>query len=367
MLEWMSDQKGYPLEEADVAVQLDLIWKVHGLQKAEEYFEGIPEIKRGYRVYGALLNCIAQARQLEKAEALMQTIRDLGFLKTEISYNPMLYLYTQLGTYEKLDALMQEMEEKGIKCTLLVFNTRLQAYVACSDIEGMEKFLAKMESDPQIKLEFRSYIIAANGYIKAGLSEEAETMLKKAESLIISGKSKSFSYEILLPSYAAIGKKAEVYRVWDLYKKLGRFYNTSYLCMINSLVKLDDIDGAEKIWEEWDFGKKIFDIRIPNLMGSFYCKKGHLEKAEICVNKIVESGKEPEARLLSLLATGYRVNGQMKKAVEMMKKAVEIRKPGSGWNPRVCTLTKCVEHLRNEGDEEAANELSKIIDEQCHS
>ncbi|KAH7842730.1 hypothetical protein Vadar_008510 [Vaccinium darrowii] len=107
--------------------------------------------------------------------------------------------------------------------------------------------------------------------------------------------------------YASIGKKNEVYRIWGLFKNSGRIYNMSYLCMMRSLVKLDDLDGAEKIWEEWEAVKECFDSRIPSLFVSAYCKKGLLGNAESIVNRLMESGVDPSMDIC-MAALGNRIS-----------------------------------------------------------
>lgn len=359
----MSDQRSYNISPGDVAIRLDLISKVHGLDDAEKYFNSIPDASRGYEIYGSLLNCYAHNKCLEKAEGIMQKMKELQFVKSALSYNVMLNLYSQMGKYEKLDILMQEMEENGINCDLFTFNIRLNAYAVSSDIEGMEKLLMKMEADPCIKVDYHAYVVAAKAYLKAGLIEKALTMLKRSEKLI-QGFSKWLALEMLITLYAAAGNKAEVYRVWNWYKDIGRFLNSGYMCMISSLVKLDDMDGAEKIWEEWDSGKKMFDIRIPNLMIGAYSRRGLWEKAEACINRIIDSGMEPDATSWDHLAAGYRVGKQMEKAVEAIKKAISTSK--HGWKPSLNTLNTCLKYLESQGDMEAVEELLKMVKEQCH-
>ncbi|KDP24137.1 hypothetical protein JCGZ_25794 [Jatropha curcas] len=363
--QWMTDQRCFILSPGDVAIQLDLITKVYGFEEAEKYFSSIPENSRGYQAYGALLNCYAHTKRLEKAEAVMEKMKELGFVKNALPYNIMLGLYSQMGKYEKLDGLMQEMQEKGIGCDLYTFNIRLNAYVASSDIEEMEKLLMKIEADPLINIDFHCYTTAANGYLKAGLIEKALTMLKRSEQLI-SGNPKRSDYEVLLTFYAAAGNKAEVYRIWNLYKKNGGFFNLGYQRMINSLVKLDDIAGAERIWEEWYAWKMFFDIRIPNLMIEAYCKKGLLEKAEALINKIIESGIEPDGVSWNHMAAGYYEGGQMSEAIEAIKKAISQSKPGR--KASFHNVEVCLKYLNGQGDVEAAEELLKMIKENgCYS
>lgn len=358
----MSDERGSEQSPGDFAVRLDLISKVHCLEQAEEYYNSIPDHLRGTQVYGALLNCYAHKRRLEKAEATMQKMRELGLVQT-LSYNVMLSLYSHLGRYEKLEALVKEMEEKGVNSDIYTFNIRLHAYVATSNIEEMEKLLMKMETDSLINIDFHTFFAVANGYLKAGLLEKSIVMLKRAEELTVPmvGTTKAHAYEMLLTLYGSAGNKDGVYRVWNSYKNTGRIFNSTYICMINSLMRLGDIDGAEWISEEWVSRKTLYDIRIPNAMIRAYSRKGLWKKAEEYVNKIVESGMQLEASSWDHLATGYHFGGQMAKAVETLKKAISISKPG--WKPNPYTLKTCLWYLESKGDKEAAEELLKFVGE----
>ncbi|KAF3444142.1 hypothetical protein FNV43_RR13832 [Rhamnella rubrinervis] len=359
--EWMSDERNHGLSSGDIAVRLDLISKVHGLEQAKKYFDSIPDSLTGYQTYGALLNCYAEKKYFEEAEAIFQKMRELDFVKGPLSYNVMLKLYSQVGKHEKFDILMQEMEGKGIKCNKATFNIRLNAYSATSDIEGMEKLLMKMETDPSVIMDWNAYVAAAKGYLKAGQVEKGLTMLRRAEKLI-GNQGKWFAYEQLLALYAVLGNKDEVYRIWNLYKSMDRLYNSGYVCMLRSLLKLDDIDGSEKILEEWESGKTCLDFRVPYILISAYCRKGLFEKAEAYVKRLTESGKELDAGIWNCMSTGYRMNGQMEKAVETMKNAALACQPE--WKPNRFTLASCLEYLKGKGDMEVAHEILRLLKEQ---
>lgn len=361
--EWLSDQTNHGRPPGDIAIQLDLISKVHGLEEAEKYFGSIPDSSRILQVYGALLNCYAEQKSLDKAEATMQKMRELDFLKSSLSYNVMLSLYSRIGKTEKLDILTKEMEEKGIEWDTFTFNIRLNAYAATSDIEGMEKLLMKMEADPVITIDWNAYVVAANGYLKAGLHGKTMEMVKKAEQHV-SSKSRRSAYEIFLTLYTAIQNKDEVYRMWDFYRNMGKVLNSGYICMISSLVKLDDIDGAKKIFEEWESGDTFFDIRVPRVLITGYCKKGLLEEAEAYINRLVESGRELDSIMWERMATGYRAHGQMEKAVETLKKA--FLAGGARWRPNRYILGSCLEYLKEQGNVEGSEEILRLLRDHCH-
>lgn len=349
----MSEQTEDKLTNSDAAICLDLIAKVHGLEEAQKYFEKIPEKSRDFRIYGALLSCYAHENSVELAEATMQKMRELGYAKS-LSYNVMLNLYSQVKQYEKMDALMQEMKARGMDWDNYTYNTRLNAYALAFDVECMEKLLSKMESDPYIKMDWNSYVVVANGFLKAGLKEKALAMMKKAEQLT-NVRSWKRTFEILLTLYSQIGNQDELYRLWNQYKKKGKFDNTTYLAMLTSLVRLDDIAGAERIVEEWEYGKTFYDIRIPKYLIGAYCKKGLLEKAEAYMNRLGEIGEEPDASLWIALASGYKLKKEMPKALEALKKAISISK--HGWRPNKFTLASCLDYLKEKGEVQAAQEL----------
>ncbi|XP_028807908.1 pentatricopeptide repeat-containing protein At2g20710, mitochondrial-like [Neltuma alba] len=290
--EWMSNEMNNQLPTADIAIQLDLKSKVHGLDEAERYFSSIPETSKVSKVYCALLNCYAEHGYVEKAEAIMQKIQQCSSISV-LTYNVMLSLYCRLGKYEELETLMEEMKEKRI-CDRYSYSIRLNAYAKTLDIEGMEKFLLQMEANGAA-VDWHTYALPAKAYIKAGLSEKALQMLKRSEHLINeSSRTRRIAYETLLNMYAAIGNKQEVYRVCSMCKNLGRSRNSVYVSMIGSLLKLDDIDGAERILEEWESDNTCSDMRIPNMLIGAYCKKGLLDKAEALISRYLKLGMKPE-------------------------------------------------------------------------
>ncbi|XP_062107336.1 pentatricopeptide repeat-containing protein At2g20710, mitochondrial-like [Humulus lupulus] len=358
--EWLSEANFGP-SSRDIAIHLDLISKVYGLERAEENFNSIPESFRIDKVHGTLLNCYTDKKSLEKAEDLFQKMKKMGFIQTALTYNAMLSLYSRMGKHEKLKILTQEMEQNGIKFDRFTLNIQLNAYAVTSNIEEMEKLLLKIEADHQIALDFHSYFIAANGYLKAGFPEKALIKLNRSEQ-VIPNKERKIAYERLLTLYAATGKKDEVYRIWNLFKNVGRVYNTGYLSMFSSLVKLDDIDGMEKIFEEWESVNTLFDNRIANLMLSAYCKKGLLEKAFVCVDRLFSnSGYEPDANLWLCLSTQCCIDGEMGKAVECMKKA--ILAGGPRWKVNRTTFVAFLEYLKKEGNMEPAHEILRLLHE----
>ncbi|KAG4384532.1 hypothetical protein AAZX31_13G280300 [Glycine max] len=274
----------------------------------------------------------------------------------------MLELYAKKGKYEKLDRLMQEMKEKDI-CNASTYTIRLNAYVVVTDIKGMEKLLMQMEADPVATVDWYTYMTAANGYRRVHNFEKVAEMLKKSEHLA-RGNTRRLAFESIQTMYAIIGNKDEVYRLWNMCTSLKKPNNSSYIRMLSSLAKLDEIDGAEKILEEWESKYANFDVRIPNLMISAYCKWGQFDKAEAYIRRLLDGGKQLDGRTWDRLACGYKAGNDMEKAVQAMKKAVS--KNLGGRRPDPFTLVACVKYLKEKGDLDLALEILKLCIENSH-
>lgn len=229
------------------------------------------------------------------------------------------------------------------------------AYVAASDISAMEKFLNRMEEDPHISVDWNIYSVAASGYLKVGLIDKALEMLKKIESN--RPHLERFSaFKYLLSLYARTSHKQELYRVWNLYKPSYECPE-AYSCMITCLTKLDDIEGAEKIFQEWECECTMYDFRVLNRLLSAYCKRCLFDKAESLVNKVIEE-RMPYASTWNILAKGYVEDKQMPKAVEMLKKAISVGR--KGWRPNSIILDACIEYLEGQGNLEEIEEIARL-------
>ncbi|PIA55307.1 hypothetical protein AQUCO_00800200v1 [Aquilegia coerulea] len=281
----------------------------------------------------------------------MGQMRKLGLVNSTDAYNLMLNFYANVGQYENLDKLLVEMNVKRVRPDKATFGICLTAYEATSDINGMEKILHTIDTNPDIVLDWTLYTTAGNTYINAGLIDKALEMLKKSEELIPRHKRRS-AYDSLIKLYASIGRKDDLYRIWNLYKSSGKVFSIAYHCMIASLLKVDDIVGAEKILEEWESSNVLHNFKDPNSLAPAYLENDLLEKA-------IKKGLKPCRTTFEILATGYIASNQMPKAIDSLKEAFLLRR--SGWKPIRDTLAACLIYMKQQGDAEKREEFVKLL------
>ncbi|XP_073002676.1 pentatricopeptide repeat-containing protein At2g20710, mitochondrial-like [Typha latifolia] len=353
---WMSDRRYFPISPGDAAYRLQLIYKVHGLEHAENYFDNLPKQLKVFQSYGAFLSCYTEEKSVGKAEALFQKMKELNIV-TAYSYNALMKLYSDLGEFEKVHTLFQAMGEMGILPDMFSYDILVEAYANAADIKGMEEVLLKI-NDRKDVANWHIHAVSAKGYLRAGLQDKALVELKKSEKLI-PPKKERVAYGFLLSIYADMGDKSKLYRIWNAYKLSEKESNSMYMCMISLLLKSDDIKGAEAILKEWESKFAFYDFRVPNLLINAYCTKGLLSKAEALVDEIIQKGRTPFANTWDRLASAYFKDGQILKAVEMEKKALVAGQ--IGWNPNPANAIASLEHLMEQKDVEAAEEFVRLL------
>ncbi|CAF1928479.1 unnamed protein product [Brassica napus] len=80
--------------------------------------------------------------------------------------------------------------------------------------------------------------------------------------------------------------QGEVHRLWeDECKKKEKLEDDEYRNVISSLFKLDDVEGAEKVYGEWKPDGPKLDLSIPGLLISRFCA----ERNELKVGELMSS------------------------------------------------------------------------------
>ncbi|KAL8159342.1 hypothetical protein V2J09_000879 [Rumex salicifolius] len=358
--QWMSNRRErFQLFSSDMAIQLDLIAKAYGISSAEDFFIRIPEIQKDNRVYGALLNAYVGAKVKDKAELLMETLRSKGYLSETLPYNVMMTLYMKLKEYNKVDLLISELKQKNIPLDMYSYNIWLSARGSGDSAEKVEEVYEEMKQNDTVKPNWSTFGTLATFYIRLGMLEKAEECLKGLESKIM-GRNR-LPYNYLINMYGSLGNKNEVYRVWSLYKSL--FYiipNWGYHAMINSLVKVGDLEGAEKIYHEWLSVKTMHDTRITNILLSGYVNQGHFGKAEGFFGLIGETGGKPTASSWEILAVCHIRQRRIPDALNCFREAATAQ-ASETWKPRPVNVSSFLELCEQEGDQTSKEDLVGFI------
>lgn len=344
-------------------MQLDLIGKVRGLDVAESYFQNLSENDKTEKLHGALLNCYVREGLVDKSLSQLQKMKDMGFVSS-LNYNNIMCLYTQTDQLEKVPGVMAQMKEDGVSPDTFSYKICINSYGARSDLANMEKLLVEMERQSHIDTDWMTHSMVANYYIKAGLKEKAMICLKKCENK--ADKCNALAYNYLISLHATLGNKKTMMRLWKLQKaNCKKQLNREYIAMLSSLVKLGELDEAEKLLDEWELSGNCYDFRVPNILLIGYSQRGLMEKAETMLQSMVEKGKPPAPNSWAIIAAGYVAKENMEKAFQCMKEAVAVRDNNKGWRPKPDVISSILSWAANNRDmdevDDFVNSLKTVV------
>ncbi|XP_074588419.1 pentatricopeptide repeat-containing protein At1g80270, mitochondrial-like [Curcuma longa] len=318
-VEWLEARNKIELAEPDYASHLDLISKVNGLVKAENYIRTIPEAFRGEVVYRTLLaNCVA-AVYVKKAEEVFNKIRDLGFPISAFACNQLLLLYKRIDRKKIADVLLL-MEKENVKPTLFTYKILVEVKGRVKDISGMEQILETMKAegvDPDLII--KSNVVKA--YIFAGLKEKAEAVLKEIEG---DGLQENRNVcRAILPLYATLGKADDVARIWKVCEVKPHL--AECIAAIEAWGRLGQVEKAEEVFEmmskTWKMSSNYYSAML-----RVYAYHKLLDKGKELVNRMSESGCRIGPVTWDALVKLYVESGEVEKADSILNKVTEESK-----------------------------------------
>lgn len=354
-------RRGMNLTLSDHAIRLDLIAKARGISSAEKYFMELPEPAKNHLTYGALLNCYCKELMTEKAEALMEKMKELRFATSAMAYNSLMTMYSKTGHPEKIPSIIQEMKAADIMPDCYTYNVWMRGLAAMNDISGVERVLDEMKRDGRVTGDWTTYSNLASIYVDVGMFEKAEAALKELEKRNAHRDLEAFQFLITL--YGRTGNAVEVYRVWRSLKlAFPKVANISYLNMVHVLVSLDDLPGAEKCFREWESKCSRYDIRIANVMIGAYVKSGMLDKAQSIKTGAQNQGAKPNAKTWEIFLDYYLKEGKVKPAVNCIENAISAgRGDGGKWAPSHEIIQSVMGHYEQEKDVDGAEAFLKML------
>ncbi|KAJ4955317.1 hypothetical protein NE237_012100 [Protea cynaroides] len=358
LLEWL-EKKGVCLSRTHQAKRIDLLYRANGVISSEEYFMGLPNPAKNKCTYGALLHCYCREKMIEKALELVKKMRELNFDTTSFAYNSLMTLYMKLGEPEKVPLLAQEMKERQILPDICSYQLLMSSYSALKDPEGMDRVVEEMNAGGRIEPNWSVYSHFASMYIASGLFDKAELALKELERR--QKCTDRLASHFLLSMYATIGKASEVTRVWQTLKSaFPRTTNVSYLTMLQTLARLNDLDGLKDCFKEWESNCLTYDIRLVNVIILAYLKRDMIEEAKLLVEGAISRGSKPNYATFMMFVDFYMKNQCTDLALKFLEKAI-LAVEEHEWELYQESVHQLMKQFEAEKDAGINEEVQKIL------
>ncbi|GMY11277.1 pentatricopeptide repeat-containing protein At4g39620, chloroplastic [Fagus crenata] len=203
--------------------------KAKALEKALAYFEkmkGIELCKPSIVTYNILLRAFAQARNVERVNALFKDL-DESIISPDIyTYNGVMDAYGKNGMIREMESVLSSMKRNQCKPDIITFNLLIDSYGKKQEFNKMEqvfKSLLRSKERPTLPT-FNSMII---NYGKARLREKAEDAFKKMKDM---GYTPSFiTCESLIMMYGFCDCVSKAREIFDGMVQTGKEMKVSTL------------------------------------------------------------------------------------------------------------------------------------------
>lgn len=318
--EWLRANTQLEFSEENYASQLDLVAKVHSLQKAENFLKDIPQSFRGEVVYRTLLaNCVLKSH-VNKAEVIFNKMRELKFPPSIFACNQLLLLYSKHDR-KKIPDVLSLMERENIKPSRTTYQFLINSKGLAGDITGMEKIVETMkeegiELNPELQASLASY------YIRAGLKERAEEVMKEIEGKGL--KQTPWVCRSLLPLYADIGDRDNVRRLSRFVDQNLRYDNC--IAAIRAWGKLKEIEEAEAVFDRLVEKYKLFPMLSYFALMEIYTENKMLAKGKELVKRMGNYGIKIGPSTWHALVKLYTKAGEVGKAELILDRALKDNK-----------------------------------------
>ncbi|KAK8913781.1 Pentatricopeptide repeat-containing protein [Platanthera zijinensis] len=346
---------GMNLSHTNLAICLDLICKVRGIESAEQFFDTLPGPAKNERTFGSLLNCYCSEKLAEKANSLFEKMKDLDMASSTLALNNLMAMYQKLGQHEKVVSAFHNFKSSNVAPDNLSYCILMNSYASVGEIEAVEGVLKEMEDNDEVVVQWNAYSTLAAIYNYAAMHKKAESALKKLESLNDGSERELFHYLISL--YAGAGNLEEVRRVWKLQKTtFTEQTNRSYLTMLHALNKFDDIEGMKRCFEEWESVVVAYDLKIPNLLIAAYLRNDMEGEAALVLEKAKAKNLSPDSRTCQLFMDYYLKNGKIHLAARYCEAASKLKEAGE-WKLDGEKMDMFLKHFEEAGDVEGMEKL----------
>lgn len=338
--EWLGANTQFEFTEANYASQLDLVAKVHSLQKAENFLKDIPESFRGEVVYRTLLaNCVLK-HHVNKAEDLFNKMKELKFPTSVFACNQLLLLYS-MHDRKKISDVLLLMERENIKRSRGTYQFLINSKGLAGDITGMEKIVETMkeegiEVDPELQATLAKY------YIRAGLKERAQDLMKEIEGKGL--QQTPWVCRSLLPLYADIGDSDNVRRLSRFVDQNPRYDNC--ISAIRAWGKLKEVEEAEAVFERLVEKYKIFPMLPYFALMEIYTENKMLAKGKDLVKRMGNAGVTIGPSTWHALVKLYIKAGEVGKAELILNRATKDNK----MRPMFISYMAILEEYAKRGD-----------------
>ncbi|EPS72087.1 hypothetical protein M569_02669, partial [Genlisea aurea] len=350
VMEWVLRERPYKPSEQDYSNLLEFTIKLHGIERGEALFCGVPSEFRNGSLYNNLVMGCLDKSLIRLSLAYMKKMRELGHAISHLVFNRLIVLHSSPRRRGAIPKLLAQMRADGVTPHVSTYNILLKMEADDHNVEGLARVFRDMKAEPN---EI-TYCIMATAHSVARLHAACSEYTESVERCM-TGDNWS-TLDILLTLYGSMRKTEEVERTWSRIRQLPHVRAKSFVLAVEAFGKVGNVDLAEEAWEE---AAGLRSIDHFNAMIGAYCRNGMITRATSLYKEMEGNGCRPNAITFRQLALGCMKAGLAKEGLKTLSLGAKFptAKKVAGSTPWLETTHSIAEALAEKGDVENVEKL----------
>lgn len=303
---------------------------------------------------GCMVDALVSNREVRQAESLVNQWKD-KIRPNTVVYSTLIHGWAKQNDAKRAMSIFKQMQQENVACNAVTYNCMIHACVRSGDLQGSLELLGAMKRNPSLRPDKFTYSTIIKGYCGQGDIQNALVMFQEmlgenlAPDLVIYNtlldgcvktrqnyvcddllsdmlrkwriNPNSYTLSILIKRF---GRQGDLMKAFELVEELPRKYGFRanahvWTCLISACVAHGRLETAECVFASMsgDRGKARELLETNSEFESAH--DSHLVKRALSVASLCP----PDAKTYETLVQGYLRFNEVRKALELMRKATE--------------------------------------------
>ncbi|KAK7300637.1 hypothetical protein RJT34_11485 [Clitoria ternatea] len=283
-------------------------------------------------MYNVVIRLCCKKSDVEMAQKLMREMSLRGLCPDLITYMAMVEGLCDVGRAEDAYSLLKVMRVHGCEPNLVVLSAVLDGLCRCGSMERALELLDGMEKGGKFSPNVVSYTSVIQSFCKRGQWIEASEILDRMRAF--GCHANHVTVFTMIESLCADGCVEEAYRLVDKFvMEHGVSYGDCYSSLVISLIRIKELEKAEKLFREMLAGDAKPDTLASSLLLKELCMKDRVLDGFCLLDALENMGclSSIDSDIYSILLVGLCQRSHLVEATKlakiMLKKSVQLRPP----------------------------------------
>lgn len=296
------EQFGVKKDLLSLNILVDSLAKEKNVERANDiYLEFKNEIPPNSRTFNSLIHGWCKARNLEKAQATIEEMKEHGICPDVVSYTSLIEAYCCEKDFRKVDKVLEKMQENGCPPNIVTYTMIMHALGKSKEIDEALKVYEKMKSSGCV-LDASFYTSLIFILSKDGRLKDAREVFDEMPNQGITRDMRTFN--TMITGFCEHSQEEDALKLLHEMEKSGvKPEFDTYAPLLKMCLKLRRMKVLSFLLTHMSDNNISVGMGTYSLLVRGFCKNGKLKHACLFLEDAVKRGFVPYDTMFKLLET----------------------------------------------------------------